>query len=314
MVPYVLKKCMNYFYSTKQINKLNPYWLTGFVDAEGCFFLNINKSSSTKIGYSFTLGFKISLHENDRGILESIKTFFGVGKISKHGIKSLQYQVRSIEELKIIINHFNEYPLITQKRADFELLKLAIEIINNDEHKSIEGLNKLLSIKASLNLGLSEQLKKLFPNVVPVDRHKYINQKILNPNWLAGFINGEGCFSCSVLHNPKSKLGETVALSFTITQHLRDEELIKNFIDYLDCGSVYFHDSIIKFAVRDISNINNKIIPFFDKYSLLGQKLEAFEIWKTIVEMVNNKDHLTPNGLIEIKKHQTMLNIGRKKS
>ena len=70
---------MNYFYSTKQINKLNPYWLTGFVDAEGCFFLN--KSSSTKIGYSFTLGFKISLHENDRGILESIKTFFGLGKI-----------------------------------------------------------------------------------------------------------------------------------------------------------------------------------------------------------------------------------------
>ena len=40
------------------------------------FFLN--KSSSTKIGYSFTLGFKISLHENGRGILESIKTFFGI--------------------------------------------------------------------------------------------------------------------------------------------------------------------------------------------------------------------------------------------
>lgn len=46
-------------------------------------------------------------------------------------------------------------PLLTQKRADFELFKLGIEIINRKEHLSMEGLRKILSIKASVNRGLS---------------------------------------------------------------------------------------------------------------------------------------------------------------
>jgi len=63
----------------------------------------------------------------------------------------MQYRVSSLKNLNIIINHFDNYPLITQKKADYLLFKQAIDIIKNKEHLSLEGLLKIVEIKASLN-------------------------------------------------------------------------------------------------------------------------------------------------------------------
>jgi len=44
-----------------------------------------------------------------------------VGKIYKHGNDAFKYQVSSLDELAVVINHFDKCPLLTQKRADYEL-------------------------------------------------------------------------------------------------------------------------------------------------------------------------------------------------
>lgn len=64
-----------------------------------------------------------------------------------------------------IINHFDKYPLISQKRADFELFKQVFLI--NKEHLTIEGLQKIVAIKYSINKGLSPKLQSAFPNTTP---------------------------------------------------------------------------------------------------------------------------------------------------
>jgi sulfite reductase beta subunit-like hemoprotein len=62
------------------------------------------------------------LHQKDKALLEQIQSYFGAGNIHKEGSRqSLQFRVCSIKDLAKIIDHFNKYPLITQKRADFEL-------------------------------------------------------------------------------------------------------------------------------------------------------------------------------------------------
>ena len=38
------------------------------------------------------------------------------------------------------------------------------------EHLTLEGLHKIVVIKASMNLGLSDKLKWGFPSVVPIER------------------------------------------------------------------------------------------------------------------------------------------------
>lgn len=57
-------------------------------------------------------------------------SYFGTGKLYKHSSSMMRYKVSSIKELiSVIIPHFDKYPLMTQKRADFELFKKAVLII-----------------------------------------------------------------------------------------------------------------------------------------------------------------------------------------
>ena len=78
--------------------------------------------------------------------------------------------VNSIKELKTIINHFDKYPLISQKRADYELLKQVFHLFELKEHLTDKGLCKIEAIKTSMNRGLSSNLKVSFPDIVPVSR------------------------------------------------------------------------------------------------------------------------------------------------
>jgi len=103
--------------------------------------------------------------------LEQIQSYFGIGTITQHGKDSLQYQVFSLQDLiNVIIPHFNKYPLITQKRGDFELFKLIIGMMSRKEHLTNEGLQKIVNIRAKINRGLSDELKIAFPNTIPVLR------------------------------------------------------------------------------------------------------------------------------------------------
>lgn len=93
------------------------------------------------------------------------------------------------------------------------------------EHLTVEGLQEIVNLKASLNLGLSNTLKAAFPNTIPTLRPLVENQKIPHSQLVAGFTSG--CFLVA-LNNGKFKF-----LLFKITQHSRDELLMKNFIEYL---------------------------------------------------------------------------------
>jgi hypothetical protein len=86
------------------------------------------KSASQASSY---LIFSISLHEKDKDLLSQIQNFFGFGGIHKHGKDSLKYRVSSLNDLQIVINHFDKYPLLTQKLKDYKLFKLAFSLFNN---------------------------------------------------------------------------------------------------------------------------------------------------------------------------------------
>nr|YP_009663726.1 hypothetical protein [Dactylella tenuis]QCW06863.1 hypothetical protein [Dactylella tenuis] len=108
----------------------------------------------------------------------------------------MQYQVKSSKYLTTIITHFDKYPLITQKWSDYQLFKQALNLFNNKEHLTDEGFKKILNIRASMNLGIPEELKMTFPNINPVLRPLPIVTEVNDLNWLAGFASGEGCFFC----------------------------------------------------------------------------------------------------------------------
>jgi hypothetical protein len=77
--------------------KLNPYYITGFVDGEGNYFIGISANSKLSTGYRVKVSFQIGLHEKDRALLELIQASLGVGILTKQGEESIQYRVYSIE-------------------------------------------------------------------------------------------------------------------------------------------------------------------------------------------------------------------------
>jgi len=147
--------------------KLNFWFITGFADAESCFVILIQPINKYKTGWRVKPIFSITLHKKDTAILENIRTTLGVGKVSVKELSKVVYRVESFKELKIIINHFENYPLVTAKLSDFLIFKQCFEIINKGEHLTKNGLLKIISLKTNLNLGLPDNLIEAFPNIIP---------------------------------------------------------------------------------------------------------------------------------------------------
>ncbi|GJJ16196.1 hypothetical protein Clacol_010488 [Clathrus columnatus] len=197
------------------------------------------------------------------------------------------------------------------------LAELGVErvtgFIDGEEHLTLSGLHKILVIKASMNLGLSKSLQAAFPNVIPVPRPLVINPTI-EPEWIAGFATAEACFFVNVLNSPRYKLKAGIQLEFSLTQHSRDELLMKSLIEYFNCGKVQKYQDACYYRVGNLPGITEKIIPFFKKYPILGEKSKDFSDFCKVSEMIKDKKHLTKEGLEQILRIKAGMNTGRSKS
>ena len=219
---------------------LDPCWVTGFVDGEGCFYVAVIKNKNSQHGgWKVQPRFQLTLHYRDKALMVKIQKFFNVGKISKEGRESICLQVQSIKELETVINHFAKFELKTKKHADFKLFLRIHEMKKRKEHLTKEGLMEIVAIKASMNRGLSEKMKSAFPDVVPVVRPLVINQKIKDPNWLVGFSSAEGCFFIHVYPDSRYVTGFQVKLVFEISQHIWDEIIMRSLVEFLKCGVIF---------------------------------------------------------------------------
>lgn len=168
-----------------------------------------------------------------------------------------------------------------------------------------------------MNKGLSKTLAIAFPNTIPKAKPEFKlvqNSNLSNTNyWLAGFVTGEGCFFVKTSKSKTHKLGISVSLNFIVVQNIRDTELINNLISILGCGSVTISDksAIIRYTVTNLSDILEHIIPFFEKYPILGEKSKDFEDFKKVSNLMATKAHLTPEGLEKIKSIKLLMNFKR---
>jgi len=190
-----------------------------------------------------------------------------------------------------------EYPLMSKKCADYLLFKQALMLILNKEHSTLEGLDKIVAIKASMNHGLSDELKVAFAGITPVQRPNILDSRVKDPNWLAGFANGEGCFFVSIFNSSTTKSGKAVQLIFQLTQHNKDELLLRNLTEFFNAGNVFKNGDSYVFKITKFSELDEKIIPLFKDYPILGAKSKDFHDWLQVFYLMKKKAHLTKEGL-----------------
>jgi hypothetical protein len=310
---YDLRKFSTYYSSTECIH---PGIWSGLIDGEGSFSIIIDKCKTRKLGWRTQLKFQLGLHAKDLNSLYLLQQYLGgIGSI--HLVRNrdvVNYSIDSIEDLNKLVLHFEKYPLLTQKASDLLLFKQAVELVNNKAHLTVKGLNELINIKASMNLGLSDALKSEFPGCIPVERPVINNDNInLNPHWISGFVSAEGNFDVRI-PSTNNKLGSRVQLRFRISQHSRDTMLMEKLVEYFKSGKIYNYSgkSAVSLSIVDFSDITNIIIPFFNKNPIIGIKFYDYLDWCKIHSLMVNRLHLTPEGILSIKEIKSGMNTGRK--
>lgn len=101
-------------------------YITGFTDGEGSFSISFNHRGKLRTGIEVRPSFAIAQNEASRAVLEQVRDYFQCGNIRfSAGDRTYKYEVRSIEDLtRIIIPHFDKFPLQTAKRNDFKSFKI----------------------------------------------------------------------------------------------------------------------------------------------------------------------------------------------
>ncbi len=99
---------------------------------------------------------------------------------------------------------------------------------------------------------------------------------------------------------------------FKITQHTRDEELLKSLVNYLNCGQYYTPLGYDRgdFIVKGLISID-KIILFFNKYPIEGVKVNEIADFCKAAKLIKDKAHLTAEGLDQVRKIKSGMKRGR---
>lgn len=318
--------------------KLLPWQVTGLTDGEGGFYCSILQNQNNR--FRVKLEFKVVQKTHSLGILLELQEFFSCGTvvIDNRQTDTKKYHVTALNDiLEKIIPHFSNYPCLTSKFLNFKDWKEIANLMNNKEHLSMltdtkgvsvsQGLQKIREISNNMNT------KRNF-----IDKYNYLKSSLnldvngninfkLPEHWLQTFIDGEGMFY-NYLSKGKDKPNTNNNLetnniildsSLEIAQGNHDVLILLAIKHFFNGGYIkpkYDFNSVIecensrtvnRFILRDTI----KIIEFVDSYPMLTRKYLDYIDWKAIVNLKNNGEHKSPEGLDLIKQIKAKMNSKR---
>lgn len=133
-------------------NILTTSWFAGFTDADGNFSIFISKSKTHTTRYNITIPFRIA--QKNKDLLNKIQEVIGGGIIMKDKKGIYRYSTISFKIATKIAKYFDTFHLQNNNQClRYIYWRKALIIIQNKEHLSLEGLNKIQSLKQQLNKG-----------------------------------------------------------------------------------------------------------------------------------------------------------------
>ena len=137
----------------------------------------------------------------------------------------------------------------------------------------------------------------------------------LDPWFVTGLTEGEGCFCVSIAIRPKMKVGLEARPSFSLSLNERDRELLGALQAFFECGWIRESrsDRTFKYEVRSVPELSDRIVPHFEAYPLWGAKRHSFSGFAEVCQMIGQGDHLRPEGMAEIVRIAYEINLGKRR-
>lgn len=272
---------------------LNPQWLCGFVDGCGSFHIK-KRLIGKKIDYQPE--FSITHHRSGVQLLSAIRTLLGTGTVSPQSANNWQYCVRELPLLKsYIIPFFEAYPLLTNKRYEYEEWRYAVlelfqaQKFNEQQSHSWEGL-------AAENNEEKWQLHQ--------QSNLIFSQKPTLPTpWVVGFCDAQSEFSVNISSFSQIIFGYTTNVEFSIRQNYFASCILDELQTFFGCGEVYndtLNPTRSKLRIRSNPAITSIIVPFFEKNNFQTDKKFDFLRFRKVMHMINKREHMKVEGIQKI--------------
>ena len=134
----------------------------------------------------------------------------------------------------------------------------------------------------------------------------------LDAKWITGFVDGEGCFHVGIAKHPEMTAGFQVLPEFTVVQHERDVQILHALKSYFECGVVRQNNGDrMAYRVRNKEHLLKIIVPFFQKHPLITKKRIDFEKFRSVLLLMTQEVHLTPQGVDDIRQIAAQMNRGQ---
>ena len=121
-------------------------------------------------------------------------------------------------------------------------------------------------------------------------------------SYISGYIDGEGCFCVSFQPSKHHALGWEVRPSFSVSQNKDRSELLFELQRNWKCGSIRpdRSDNTLKYEVRNISELVERVIPHFKQYPLFSSKQRDVELFEQVCLKIYGREHREPSTFARI--------------
>ena len=135
--------------------QLDPSWIVGFVDGEGCFSVSVHKNTFMHRhgGWQLQAAFHVYQHRDSGHVLHALRAHFGCGYIRPKGPNSdvLTYSVTKLRDLEETILPFFEENDLLVKTRDFRKFAEVVKALKRKEHLSADGFERIVRLAYAMN-------------------------------------------------------------------------------------------------------------------------------------------------------------------
>jgi len=280
-----VEKALNIYktnnYSSLFIKNDLGYYLAGLLEGDG--HISIPALGITTLNRVLNPRIVFTSHINNLGLYAFIQSELGnIGRFQITGKNVIRYIIGDKNGIILFIN------LIHGK-------------LRTPKNKRFNDLIKIFNTKYSLDI--SESL---------LDTSDFINN-----SWFTGFTEADGHFGIKYVESrPKSdtrkrSVSENISLKFRLDQRSYDKAtsssmkpFMENLALFLSCNlKSYTNNNGSEILSVSVSSINSVkfLIDYFNKYPLLGDKINDFKKWELVYSMIVSKEHLTEQGRLKIR-------------
>lgn len=133
-------------FSLNNNDNLNNHWLSGFSDADASFQIKtIIRNDKTEVRLAF------QIDQKNKELLDLIQQYLGGNIGYRKSQDTYYYSSTSFGSAKNVVKYFDQFHLLSTKYVNYLKWRKAYIIVQNKEHLTISGLEKIIKLKKTMN-------------------------------------------------------------------------------------------------------------------------------------------------------------------